>query len=92
MFYSAILQMKFAVRIIDGITQICTEDKVFYTMDEINLIKSTVGKITIEAHNVKRMFDGKIINAIQGEQHGRIADTGTDDSGNADSGTGTDGE
>jgi hypothetical protein len=57
-YYSNALKMKYAYNQRTG--EVMTEDKVMYTKDEIDALKGQ--QITLALHNLKKAFDGKVIN------------------------------
>lgn len=57
-FFSKALNMKYAYNKQTG--EVYTEDKILYTPDEINILKGK--EITPDLHNLKKAFNGKIIN------------------------------
>lgn len=58
-FYSNSLKMKYAVNILTG--KIMTEDKIIYSKKEVDLIIQK-GKLKPGVHEIKKIFDGEIVN------------------------------
>jgi len=57
-YFSKTLNMKYAYNTKTG--AVTTEDKVEYTLEEINALKGK--QITLEIHELKKIFDGKVVN------------------------------
>lgn len=59
--YSEALGMKFAFQETDAGVEVMTEDKTWYSPEEVSIIAKTQGEITPEIHRVKRIFGGLIV-------------------------------
>lgn len=57
-YYSNALKMKYAYNQKTG--EVMTEDQVIYTKDEIDALAGK--QITLALHNLKKAFDGKVVN------------------------------
>jgi len=56
-YYSKTLNMKYAYNKDTG--EVVTEDKIKYTKEEIDTLIG--GQITPEIHNIKKIFNGKVV-------------------------------
>ena len=56
--YSEALEMKYS-RHKDG--RVMTEDRVIYTLAEVQIISETIGIIDKQVHMIKDLFEGEIV-------------------------------